>query len=71
MVGRGNDRRNCLRLPRFATLSAAIAGRGKQYTDALTGAESLSPFVSVVPGRVRKSLVTSPKAIRRRGGDPD
>jgi transposase len=42
-------------------LAGALAGRGKQYTGAsLVLNVVFSPFNSMVPGRVRKSLVTPP-----------
>ncbi len=42
-------------------LASALAGRGKQYTGAsLVLSVVVSPFKSMVPGRVRKSLVTPP-----------
>jgi hypothetical protein len=35
-----------------------MAGRGKQYAGVPLVLNVVSPFESVVPGRVRKSLVT-------------
>lgn len=46
-------------------LLATMADRGKQYTDApLVLNMCVSPPVSMVPGRVRKSLVT-PRRLSR------
>ena len=42
------------------TLRGGRVGRGKQYTGASLVLSCVSPFKSVVPGRVRKSLVPPP-----------
>jgi transposase len=64
--GWGNDERNWFRWEGLSgTLFAARAGRGKQYTGApLVLHMFVSPSVSMVPGRVRKSLVT-PRRLSR------
>ena len=53
------------------TLWGGRAGRGKQYTDAPLVLNVVSPFVSMVPGRVRKSLETPQTRSGGSGGDPD
>ncbi len=51
-------------------LRATMADRGKQYTDVpLVLSFGVSPAASMVPGRVRKSLVTPETAVPS-GGDP-
>jgi hypothetical protein len=42
------------------TLQGGRAGRGKQYIGVPLVLSSVGPFKSMVPGRVRKSLVTPP-----------
>ena len=69
--GRGNDGRNCCGPRRSGILSAAGAGRGKQYTGASLVLNVVSPFESMVPGRVGKSLVTPQTRSLASGGDPD
>ena len=54
-----------------ATLVVAIVGRGKQYTGApLVLHCCVSPSISVVPGRVRKSLVKPQADLFPPGGYP-
>ena len=53
------------------TLRGGRAGRGKQYTDVQPVLSSGSPFLSMVPGRVRKSLETPQTRSGGSGGDSD
>jgi len=53
------------------TLRSGRAGRGKQYTGVTLVLSVVSPFRSVVPGRVRKSLVPPRTGVLPSGGEPD
>jgi hypothetical protein len=48
-----------------------MAGRGKRYTGASLVLNVVSPFRSMVPGRVRKSLVPPQTWVLPPGGEPD
>ncbi len=70
--GWGNDGRNWfLRVRCSSTLQDGRAGRGKQYTGVPLVLRNVSPFVSMVPGRVCKSLVTPEMCVLPSRGDPD
>ena len=59
------------RTPVSGTLRGGQAGRGKQYTGVPLVLYGVSPFSSVVPGRVRKSLVPPRTGVLPSGGEPD
>ena len=53
------------------TLQGGLADRGKQDAGVPLVLSDVSPFSSVVPGRVCKSLVPSQPEVRSAGGEPD